>query len=220
PRARMQALLTEVFQGSSSEFSVQFSDSPLARVLIVVRTQPGVAPPIDVRDIEQRLVRISRRWDDELKQALWEAAGEERGNALFERYARGFAAGYREDHAPRLAVHDIEQMETLTEPDALAMSLYVPLEAPPGRLRFKMFRAGQLAPLSQSLPMLEHMGVRVLEERPYDVHRADGTELWIDDFGMSVPGQQEELDIESLRGRFQDTFLRTWRGQNENDDFN
>jgi glutamate dehydrogenase len=219
-RARMQALLTEAFQGTSSEFSVLFSDSPLARVLIVVRTQPGVAPPVDVRELEQRLVRVARRWDDELKQALLESAGEERGNALFERYARGFGAGYRDEHAPRLAVHDIAQMETLAEPDALAMSLYVPLEAPPGRLRFKMFRAGQLAPLSQSLPMLEHMGVRVLEERPYDVRRKDGAEIWIDDFGMSVPGQQEELDIEGLRERFQETFLRTWRGQNENDDFN
>ena len=219
-RARMQALLTEVFQGTSSEFSVQFSDSPLARVLIVVRTPAGAAPQVDVREVEQRVVRISRRWEDELKQALLEAAGEERGNALFERYAGGFAAGYREEHAPRVAVHDIEQMETLIEPDALAMSLYVPLEAPPGRLRFKMFRAGQLAPLSQSLPMLEHMGVQVLEERPYDVRRADGAEIWIDDFGMSVPGQQEEIDVERLRGRFHETFLRTWRGQNENDDFN
>src|SRR4030095_8299579 len=157
--------------------------------------------------------------------ALLEANGEERGNALFERYARGFAAGYREDHAPRVAVHDIELMEKLSEPDALAMSLYVPLEEPPGRLRFKLFRAGQLARLSQSLPMLEHMGVQVLEERPYEVLR-DSVEggarsaVWIDDFGMSVRGVQDELDIEGLRGRFQETFLRTWRAQNENDDFN
>src|SRR6185295_5960487 len=181
-------------------------------------------PQVDVRELEARLVRVSRRWDDELKQGLWEAAGEERGNTLFERYARGFAAGYREEHAPRLAVHDIEQMERLTDPDALAMSLYVPLEAPPGRLRFKLFRAGELAPLSQSLPMLEHMGVQVLEERPYEVHLSTAggarAEIWIDDFGMNVAGQPEELDIEGLRGRFQETFLRTWRGQNENDDFN
>ncbi len=226
-RARMQALLIEVFQGTSSEFSVQFSDSPLARVLIVVRTQaaatspatPQTMPQVDVREIEQRLVRISRRWEDELKQALLDAVGEERGNALFERYASGFAAGYREEHSPRVAVRDIELMETLDDPDALPMSLYVPLEAPPGRLRFKLIRAGQLAPLSQSLPMLEHMGVQVLEERPYEVRRSDGTEIWIDDFGMSVPGN-DEIDVEKLRGPFQEALLRTWGGHNENDDFN
>jgi glutamate dehydrogenase len=227
-RAKMQALLMEALHGTSSEFSVQFSDSPLARVLIVVRTKVGAAPQVDVRELEQRLVRIARRWDDELKAALVEVHGEERGNALVARYAAGFAAGYRDDHLPRVAVHDIEQMESLDGPDALAMSLYRPLEAPPGRLRFKLFRAGQLAPLSQSLPMLEHMGVQVLEERPYEVKRAlpagalagAAGEIWIDDFGMSLAQAGDELDIEGLRERFHETFLRTWRGHNDNDDFN
>ena len=222
-RARIQKLLTDALDGVSSDFSVQFSDSPLARVLIVVRTRSGATPQVDVRELEQRLVRVARRWEDELRDALLEACGEERGNMLYGRYAAGFAAGYRDDHAPRVAVSDIELMESLTGPDALALSLYVPLEAPPGRLRFKLLRAGELAPLSQSLPMLEHMGVRVLEERPYEVRRTGagdaGAELWIDDFGMSVPGDAE-IDVEHLRVRFQEAFLRTWRGDNENDDFN
>ncbi len=218
-RARMQSMLLQAFQGTSSEFSVQFSDSPMARVLIVVHTRPDAKPQFDVAELEQRIVGMARRWEDELKQALVEAHGEERGNAMLMRYAGGFAAGYREEHAARVAVHDVEQMERLDGPEALAMSLYVPLEAPPGRLRFKLFRAGQLAPLSQSLPMLEHMGVKVLEERPFEVRRSDGAEVWVDDFGMSVPGR-DEIDVERLRGPFQDCFLATWRGLNENDDFN
>jgi len=224
-RARMQALLTQALNGVSSEFSVQFSDSPLARVMIVVRTQGGAsgkAAKVDVSELEQRLVRLARSWDDHLRDALTEAVGEERGNALFDRYAGGFAAGYRADHAPRAAVRDIELMESLTGPDALAMSLYVPLEAPPGRLRFKLVRAGQLAPLSQSLPMLEHMGVQVLEERPYEVRRSEpgrNSDVWIDDFGMRVPGA-DEIDVEHLRGRFHDAVARTWHGDNDNDDFN
>ncbi len=218
-RSRMQALLMEALNGVSSEFSVQFSESPLARVMIVVRTRGHGIPKPDVAELEQRLVRIARNWDDDLREALVEACGEERGNTLFDRYAGGFAAGYRADHAARVAVRDVELMESLDGPDALAMSLYVPLEAQPGRLRFKLVRGGELAPLSQSLPMLEHMGVQVLEERPYEVKRADQAELWIDDFGMRVP-DREEIDIEHLRARFQDTIARTWRGDNDNDDFN
>jgi len=218
-RSRMQTLLTQALNGDSSEFSVQLSDSPLARVLITVRRRTGTAMQVDVRELEDRLVRLARRWQDELHDALLEACGEERGNALYGRYAGGFAAGYREEHSARVAVRDIELMESLDGPDALALSLYAPLEAPPGRLRFKLLRAGQLAPLSSSLPMLEHMGVQVLEERPYEVKRADGAELWIDDFGMQVPGC-DEIDIEHLRARFQETVLRTWRAENDNDDFN
>ena len=218
-RKRMQAALSEALRGESSEFTVHLSDSPLARILIVIRTPPGTAPAYDARELEQRVVRLARRWDDELLQALVESAGEERGNALFAQYASGFAAGYREEHAPRMAVHDIEQLAALDAPDAIAMNLYLPLEAPPGRLRFKLIRAGELAPLSQSLPMLEHMGVRVLEERPFEVRRADGQEMWIDDFGLATP-DGTEIDIERLRGPFQETFLHTWRGDNDDDDFN
>ena len=218
-RSRMQALLTEALNGESSEFHVQFSDSPLARVLIVVRMAPGAARPVDVRELEQRMVAVARRWEDELLEALCDACGEERGNAHHHRYAAGFSPGYRHDHSPRQAVHDIELMESLHDAGAMALSLYLPLESPPGRLRFKLLRAGELAPLSQSLPMLENMGVKVLEERPYEVRRSDGTELWVDDFGMLVPGA-EELDVESLRERFHETFQRTWHGDNENDPFN
>ncbi|KAI5913226.1 NAD-glutamate dehydrogenase [Thauera sp. 2A1] len=218
-RQRMQAVLSEALHGVSAEFNVHLSDSPLARILIVIRTLPGAAPDFDVHELEQRLVRLARRWEDDLAHALVEAVGEERANALFAQYAGGFAAGYRDEHAPRMAVHDIAQLETLDAPDAIAMNLYLPLEAPPGRLRFKLIRAGELAPLSQSLPMLEHMGVRVLEERPFEVRRNDGEELWIDDFGLAVP-EGLEIDIEHLRDRFQETFLRTWRGDNDDDDFN
>ncbi len=218
-RARIQTHLTAIFDGTSSEFSVQFSDSPLARLWVVVRTRTGMSPKVDVRALEQRLVQISRRWADELRDALLESFGEERGNALYDRYAEGFGPGYRDEHPSRIAVRDIEHIETLDTPDALAMSLYRPLESPPGRMRFKLFRAGELAPLSHSLPMLEHMGVVVLEERPFELRRSDGAAIWIDDFGVAVPGA-EEIDIERLRAPFQEAFLRTWQGHNENDDFN
>ncbi|MBI3156536.1 MAG: NAD-glutamate dehydrogenase [Burkholderiales bacterium] len=219
-RARMQSLLTEALSGESSEFAVQFSDSPLARVLIVVRTPAGRARPIDVQDLEQRIVRAARRWDDELRDALVEARGEERGNALHERYARGFGPGYRHDYGPREAVRDIEMMESLADdPDAMALGLVRPLEAAPDRLRFRLVRGGELAPLSQSMPMLENMGVQVLEERPYEVRRSDGGELWIDDFGLAVPGG-EEIDVDALRERFLEAFRRTWTGVNESDAFN
>ena len=63
--------------------------------------------------------------------------GEERGNLLYNRYAAAFPAGYREAYSARAAVGDVELMESLTGPEGLAMSLYRPLEAAPGSLRFK-----------------------------------------------------------------------------------
>jgi glutamate dehydrogenase len=218
-RQRMQAVLMEAFNGSASEFDVHFSESALARILIIVRTRDSKIPPFEVRELEERLVRASRRWEDDLQQALVEHCGEERGMSLLRRYGRAFPAGYRESYAARVAVFDVEQMESLGDANGLAMSLYVPLEAPPGRLNFKLYRAGAPVPLSHSLPMLERMGVRVIDERPSEIVRQDGSRVWIHDFGLSHEGV-EDLDIDRLRPLFQEAFLRVWCGDIENDDFN
>lgn len=218
-RKRMQAVLMEAFNGAASEFDVQFSDSALARILITVRTQDSTIPPFDTRELEQRLIRASRRWEDELQQALVEQCGEERGLALMRRYGSGFPAGYREDYSPRMAVFDIEQMEALADAEALGLNLYVPLEAPAGRLNLRLYRLDAPVPLSQSLPMLEKMGVKVMDERPSDIQRQDGRTLWMHDFGLHYAGA-ENLNIHDVRPLFQDAFLRAWRGEVENDDFN
>jgi glutamate dehydrogenase len=218
-RQRMQAVLMEAFNGSASEFDVHFSESALARILIIVRTRDSEIPPFEVRELEDRLVRASRRWEDDLQQALVEHCGEERGMSLLQRYGRAFPAGYRESYAARVAVFDVEQMESLGDANGLAMSLYVPLEAPPGRLNFKLYRADAPVALSHSLPMLERMGVRVIDERPSEIVRQDGSRVWIHDFGLSHEGA-EDLDIDRLRPLFQEAFLRVWRGDIENDDFN
>ncbi|MGC1441924.1 MAG: NAD-glutamate dehydrogenase [Burkholderiaceae bacterium] len=216
-RTRIEELLLDAFDGKSSEFSVQFSDSPLARLWIVVRTPS--APRIDVSSLEQKIVFASRRWVDLLRDALLGAYGEERGSELFLRYASGMSAGYREAHTPGLAVRDIDQFEQLSPDNALGLNLYVPIGTEPGHLRFRLYHVGELAPLSHSLAMLELMGVVVLDERPFKIKRDNGKQIWIEDFGIAVP-EDLEIDVDSLRVRFHDAFQRTWRGENESDPFN
>ena len=218
-RQRMQAVLVEAFDGSSSEFDVQFSDSALARIQIIVRTRDSVIPPFDVRELEQRLIRASRRWEDELQQALVEQCGEERGLALLRRYGKGFPAGYREDYPARMAVVDIEQFEGLAGADDLGMNLYRPLEAEADRIHFRICRLDAAVPLSLSLPMLERMGVKVMEERPSEIVRQDGSVVWLHDFSLSF-NAAETLNIHDIRPLFHDTFRRVWSGEVENDDFN
>ena len=218
-RIRMQSVLMAAFNGSSAEFDVHFSESALARVLITVRVRDSEIPPFDVREIEERLARVSLRWEDELEHVLVEQFGEERGLELRRDYGDGFPAGYRDEYAARVAAHDIDKMERLKAGAELGMNLYLPLESPTGRLRFKLYHENEPVTLSQSLPMLEHMGVRPMEETPARIERRDGGEVWIHDFGLSFDGA-EALDIHEVRPLFQDAFLRSWRGEIENDDFN
>ena len=183
-RQKWQAILTQAFNGTSSEFNVHLSESVLARIQITVRTQPGKIPAFDVRELEAHLVAAARRWDDDLKTALVEAIGEARGIQLLRQFGGAFPAGYREEFAARAAVPDIEMMARLTDAEPLAMNLYRPLEAPPGALRFKLLRRGEPLTLSASLPMLEHMGMKVLDEHPHRVAPQGSAPIWIHDFGL------------------------------------
>jgi glutamate dehydrogenase len=212
-RERWQAILLETFRGSGSEFNVHLSESMLARIMITVRTTPGGIAAFDVRELEARLAAAARRWDDDLRDALIAATGEARGSELFRRFAGAFPAGYREECAARAAVADIEMMATLSAAAPLGVRLYRPLEAAPGALRFKLFHLGAPVTLSASLPMLERMGLEVIDERPHRVAPHASPPVWLHDFGMrrAVGGDDEQG--EGLGAVFEDAFGRIFRAR-------
>ncbi|MGF6597320.1 glutamate dehydrogenase [Paraburkholderia sp. GAS448] len=218
-RRRIMKLLTGSFNGTSVEFTPLLSESTLARIHFVVHAEPGAMPDVDTRELEARLVQVTRRWQDDLADALLDAFGEEQGNRLLQRYADSFPAGYRDDYPARTAVRDIDLIERLQGTERLAMNLYRPIEAGPRAFRFKVYRAGEPIALSRSLPMLEHLGVRVDEERPYLIEAPGVTPAWIHDFGLEL-ADDVEFDIEHVKDLFEDAFEQVWTGEIENDDFN
>src|SRR5262249_38706828 len=219
-RKRWQAILEKGFNGINSDYNVFLSESLLVRVLIAVRTRPGEIPDYDVVDLERRLIAAARRWEDDLKQALIEAVGEARGNDLYHRFHDAIPAGYVEDFAPRSAVPDIVRTERVLAGEPFALSLYRPLEAEPRTLRFKLMHKGKPVMLSDSLPMLECMGLKVLDERPYHLAPLGEEPVWIHDFGLMSQNADIDIEIDELQAIFEDAFGRLFRGEIERDDFN
>jgi glutamate dehydrogenase len=218
-RNRIESILQAAFHGSSTQYATQVSESVLARLHITVHTEPGAVPEYDVPEIEARLVAAMRSWTDDLYDALVDQLGEEHGVDLYGRYADAFPAAYQQDTSAAAAVVDIRRMEVLDGGDDLGMHLYRPLEAAAGSLRFKLFRHGQSVTLSDVLPLLENMGVHVVDERPYEVRPAGAEPVWIYDFGLRHE-QLTGLDTEGMRERFQEAFAMVWRGDLENDGLN
>jgi glutamate dehydrogenase len=218
-RRRIEGVLEQAFPGASFDFQVWLSESVLARLHFIIRMPPGQMPSFDAAELEAKLVAVTRSWTDELHALLLELHGEEEGNRLFGRYGEAFPAAYLADFPARNAVYDIQRMEDLQERGGLNMNLYRPLEAPPGLLRFKLFFAERPLPLSDAVPMLEDMGVEVVEERPYQIRRPGAAPVWIHDFGMTYAGDRE-LDLGKVRDNFQDAFAANLRGEAESDGFN
>ncbi|MEC3978435.1 NAD-glutamate dehydrogenase [Amycolatopsis sp. H20-H5] len=237
-RLAMQEVLLEELEGTQLEYSARIGETVLAQVHFIVHTDPARWIEPETLRIQERLNSAVRSWDDLMIEAILterrERAGdggaaigmlgEESASEQGQRFAGVFPEGYKEDFTATEALADVRMLDSLAGEDDLAMQFYLPADAEPGERRFKLYLHGEGVTLSKVLPVLQNMGVEVVDERPYELRREDGSRSWIYDFGLSI--DQRVLDQasagadEDLRARFQEAFAAAWHGNCEVDGFN
>ncbi|RPH98423.1 MAG: NAD-glutamate dehydrogenase [Lysobacterales bacterium] len=218
-REKIQNILKRALQGARLDYSVKVSESPLARLHVIVRPRPDAAVEFDVLALEQKIVEAVRSWADELRAILVERLGEEQGLEYAARFGKSFPEAYKEDVSPWVAAFDLENVAAVDRGEEMRMELYRPRKTRGGVIRFKLFRKDSPIPLSQALPLLENLGLQIISERPYELHLPGEVSLWIQDFDM-IPAVKRELDLDVIRERFQETFERALRGETDSDGFN
>lgn len=204
---------------SDCEFWTWFSESVLARVQFILRVDPHQAVTVDPRRLEQEVIQACRSWQDDCASLLLEAFGEARGTDLRAGFADGFPAGYRERFEPYQAVIDLQHLLELSEERPLAMSFYRPALERGQQLHCKIYHADAPLPLSDMLPILENLGLRVLGEFPFRLRRQDGREFWVHDYSLAT-AEGVDVDLAQLDDILQDAFIHIVRGDAENDGFN
>jgi len=212
-RLRIEAMLKDALQGEHVDSSVVLGDSPLAQVHLIVRPKPGQVLDVDTAALEQQLAKVLRNWQDDLREALVSAHGETEGLRIAARIGKALPAGYIEDNSTEIAAHDVAQLDALTGPDDLRLSLQAVGEG----LRLKLYRQLDDIPLSDALPMMENMGLRVISERPYRLS-VDNAPVYVQDF--EVESTAGAIDAASVDAAFGETFARVWNNDAENDGFN
>lgn len=218
-RQHMQEVIEKAFHATEVDFTVLFTESVLARIHFLVRTDPKTVPDVDFKELEKKLIEVGRTWRDELQSYLYGYYGEEKAGHLLQKYARAFPASYREDFTPKNAVYDIEQLEKINDKHHLGMSFYRPQNDTSGLIQFKLFHFQRTVPLSDVLPMLENMGLRIIGERPYEIRPLNAPAVWINDFEMKHPAGME-LDVDKLKDIFHEAFAKVWDELLEDDGFN
>ncbi|MBS0570920.1 MAG: NAD-glutamate dehydrogenase, partial [Proteobacteria bacterium] len=216
-RERIEWLLRDTFHGERMDSTISVGESALARLHLIVRPKPGEKPEYDTAQLEDRIGQIVRNWRDSLRDELVRKLGEEKGIKLASRLGKALPAGYIEEVSAEAAAADVEAIAGLRDADDLHLSLYRTRPGD-GNLHFKLVRYGEPISLSDSLPMLENMGLRILSEHPYEMKLGDSAVV-IQDFEVQ-PAVRFGFDIEQVRDAFQSSFERIWRGQAESDGLN
>ncbi|RJO77541.1 NAD-glutamate dehydrogenase [Nocardia panacis] len=255
-RLEMQDILVRELGGNSIDYSARVSESELASVYFTVRMPEAdhgapryASATADTSEanrvrIQSLLAEASRTWEDHLADEVSNSSVLDPG--VVERYGEAFPEGYKHDFAPGRALLDIVRLERLAE-GAIDQYLYRRPDSAPGSWRFTLYIGGTGVSLSQVLPVLQSLGVEVVDERPYrlevaTVPGAPTVERWIYDFGLlarpellrsaldrdldaelletSVRAHALAEEVRGLRERFTAAFEAVWYDRAEADGLN
>lgn len=216
-RRRIEALLMEGLSGTQVESEVSLTESVLARLHLVVRTDPASNRHADIVAIETRLADAVTTWQDRLRAVLLDRLPEDRALDLFRRYEGTLPEAYREDVSPLQGSYDLEKLDAVARGGS-AMELALYRRPDEGTLlHFKIVRREESIPLSRVLPMLENMGLSVISERPYRSRLSPP--VWIQDLELKA-GPETEFSLEAVGQKFHDCFRAVLSGEVEDDGFN
>ncbi len=245
-RLRATQLLQQAFDGAYADYSALVSDSPVARLHIVVRSERGrQLPQADPAELERAIAAAVRSWDDDLSDEFVKRLGPQRARELLSQIGDCIPATYKTDVPPSAAVDDFTRVALLRESGRdITFELWesegyvggVPIEAGDVNAataakrvwRLTIYRTGGPITLTDVLPRLQHMGVDVVDEHPYEFPAADP--FWIYDFGLrrrpmpdgadADPRQPAATALEQVREQVEGALAALWDGRIENDGFN
>ena len=212
-RTRIEDMLMLALHGDRIDKAIKIGDSPLAQLHLLIRHDNSKSTDYNLEALEAELAQIIRNWKDEFRDALINGFGEEQGIALAGKYLTAFPQSYIETVTAEQSIDDIRLIEGLKADQTLALNLY----EKNGDLRFKLFSLGKEIALSDALPMMENLGMKVLTENPYVLNFGD-RKIIIQDF--DVEAQSVGVSIEHSKANFENAFSAMWHGQCENDGFN
>ncbi len=218
-RRQVREVVAEQWPGKVLSRDDTISDLGLARMHFLIALRPGdPVPTPNYRDVESRITQVTRRWSDDLADLITQHDPADTAGRLLRRYERAFPEAYKEDYSAATAVRDIALIEALPDQNGLGFDLCEPEPGDPADRRLKLLRTGGPISLAKVLPMLSHLGVEVLDERPYEVDRMDGSPAWIYDFGLKTPSGAQ-LSSEQVTDMLE-VLQRLWSGDVEQDGFN
>ncbi len=233
PRERFDATLSERFialleaawNGKLTSVSGLASDeSALAHALYTLKLQTPDGPSPDLGDLERRLIDAATSWNDRLRSALEARLGEAEGRAAARKWRGYFPSTYRDSFAAGHAAADLEALQAALGGRPFGVRLDRAPGEPAHRFTARLFHPGEPVALSDILPQMENLGLRVLSEVPFRLQAADGEQGGVQGVALQVltveTADKSAVDLAASGPRFGEALDRLWSNELENDGLN
>ena len=211
-RYRIERVFRQEFDLSAIDYEVYLSSSSLARLFFRIRlTNPNDVPTTDYQALEKQMQRVTRSWVESTAAAIeaWKPGAE--GRRLASAWADASSVAYRADYTVEQAIEDIVILESLSGKKPAAIKVEAG-EANTTRLKTYLSAPHTLTEL---LPVMQNMGLVVVDQKPYEFKPEDGEEYgYLYDFGVEFP---EGVDPNAVASLYEDALNAYLLGERESD---
>jgi glutamate dehydrogenase len=218
-RRTVQSILLDAYRGDLLNYHLSMNGGDQARLHFYLTSDLEEAEEVDVPRLEERIRESVRSWEERLTDALHRRHDGGRADELADVHGEDFSTEYKATVDVDTAVEDIRRLESLDETGVQQLALDPVSPDRPHAWVVKVFASAGTYVLSDLMPTLENLGVRVLEADRYDVGAADGTRRTIHTFGVETPPDWR-VDREAAEQRFAEMLRAVHGGVAEDDELN
>ena len=160
-------------------------------------------------------------WLEDLHHRLIQRYGSAHGDQVFARYAEAFPQTYRDAVSTGQATADISALEGALASDGhpSARLPHLSVRVPDGTRLALLWSAQSPALLADVFPVLENMGLRIADHRPFDIRPAGSEPVRIEEFQL-IQRDSVSLADGTLQGLLENAFTAVWNGEAGDDGFN
>ena len=215
--ARLEELFREHFQAASVSEHLVLGEGDRAQIHFTVHRPDGGLPPAPFPDLQEQVAELARSWDERLKERLVARHDAARGRLLAQRWASRFPDSYKAATDPDVALADVECFERIgAGSDPFVVGLRSDADGSRPLTRIGLYTRGGNVELSSFMPILEALGLHVVEERPT---RLLDDQHGLQDFGV-LDRAGTPLDLDASGGRLAESIAAVFRGDAESDALN
>ncbi len=202
-------ILTNSYDGDILTSYIQITESNLARMHVVVSSENS--KNINISQIEKRLFSISSLWIDNFIYNINHKLQTNEAKEIVNNFQDAFSASYTNRFTVDQALEDIKFIQDLQKSnDVRKFRLYDSDSLKSKNIsEIKIYSKNNSLYLSDTMPVLESFGFKIIHEHTYTISPERGSQIWIYYFTLNL-GEDVALNS-NIMHNFEETINRIYQ---------
>lgn len=195
---RINALISQAFDGQIISSTPYFSESELIRIHITLKYEKNSEAFQSEAILSEKVKFIAESWQDRFKQTVCNHYQNDDFERMFFKYIEAFDQGYRSLYSPIDALKDIIKTEKLSHDNIIDFYFFENEKYHNKNYHLKVYQLNeQLVTLSKIIPMIENLGFYVINEHSFRLDVYADHVVYINDI-LLMPKEHTDTSVTTL----------------------